>query len=169
MLRYKETLPVEEIKKSSEAYIEFYIFIKSLIDVIMPVLEKNEGKKITKRLKTAIEAAVEAAGMTNVTAIYLQRPYSWWSLKFNTDIKDVANNNNFTVDFNLTYGENVSVADFKAKNPGYNGCLDEWIADNIEIINTIDEKAIRWAEAMKTIKEITDGSRLMSKFYESKY
>lgn len=100
---------VNQVLEAIGKQMESYKFHMEILAIIEPVLKTFEGKKITKRIETAIQAALPTY------TLYYGHPYSWYTLQlWNKNI-----NFDQRINLNLGYDDIFSMEAFIKSNQCY--------------------------------------------------
>ena len=79
---------------------------------------------------------------------------------------DITDNYRFENLFNIGRNENLSMEEVVSNNSGIIGNIDNWIAEQQNVLDTIDATAVEWESAMAILKTMETKLRgVSSKYY----
>lgn len=100
---------VNVILESVTKQMESYILYTKILGIIELILQKFEGKRITKRIETAIQEALPSY------TLYYGHPYLWYTLQ----VWDKNITFDQRMNLNLGYNDTFSMEEFKKNNTSY--------------------------------------------------
>jgi len=177
MIEYKE-IDAKKVKAYKRYYIKHYKDALELAGVLLELMKPFDGKKITKRVETALrKALIGKYNIKTVTpwndekakyaAIFLTREYSWWDLKIHFDYKDYDGKEE-TYTFTISYLDDY-IEDHE-NNKLKTNYIPEWIAEAEQVLIDIDAASKKWNKAVKVMDELMAHKapldRVPSRFYK---
>lgn len=180
MLNKFHKIDVEKSKAIVKSHVEFYEFYKSFIELIVPVLKKFEGKKISRRIKNAIDVVVnENPEFANAIRWITYDKSDHFTNRIELEIRlndgmfSVTNRDDRRLRFTLTNRYNEEDRFYFDHFEAESACMknvDRWINEFKENLLSMERTAVKWNNIMDLLDDIEPEMKAFpTESYSSRY